>query len=125
MRKRISLNWSMPLVTVSLLLQSPSGLAAAPAPDAQAQARATILGSRLTPDAGSATHAAVPTPAADADAALAARALIVGSPDSQGLRLRLQALQARVEPFAGLRARNVAREDAQVQARRLLHGGAA
>jgi hypothetical protein len=126
--RRISLNWLPPLMAVGFLAQASDVLAAAPSGGAQAQARELLLGNSAAshgPIAAGGAGMDLRIPGRGADAAHAARDLILGSPGPQQLPVSAQTLQARVTPFAAFHGARTGRQDAQAQARRLIHGGAA
>jgi len=123
--KRIALTWLPPLIAAGSLVQASDALAAAPAGDAQTQAREILLGDRVAPGgqvAAGAVVLSIQLAAPAGDAALAARGLILGQGPEE-LPIRAQTL-AQVTPLTGSRAGHTARQDAQAQARRLIHGGA-
>jgi len=121
--RQIALKWLPPLMTAGLLLQASAAVAAAPSGDAQVQARQILVGAGARP-ASRIAFPAVRAPARAGDAAQAARGLILSSPDQDELPLGAQTLQARVTPLAESRVARSGRQDAQAQARRLIHGGA-
>jgi hypothetical protein len=121
--KRVALKGLPALLASSFLVGTTAALAAPAAGDAQTQARQLVLA-----PAGDAASAGVRLdirsgPRA-ADAALAARALILGTERQEALPITAEALQARVTPVAALRTARTARQDAQAQARHLLRGAA-
>lgn len=126
--KQIALDWLPSLMAAGLLVQATDALAAAPSGDAQTQAREILLGNRAAARGPLVSEKMVldlRIPARAADAGQAARGLILGTPSTEELPLGAQTLQARATPFAASRASHAGRQDAQAQARRLIHGGAA
>jgi hypothetical protein len=120
--KQIALNWAPPLLAAVCLVQAGDALAGAAADDAQAQARRVLV---APAGAGAPRGLSVPVFARASDAARAARGLLLGSPPHEELPMSVQTLQARVTSLGGARAPRAGRQDAQAQARRLIHGGAA
>jgi hypothetical protein len=121
--KRFSLNLMAPLLAAGLLVQG-DALAAAPPDDAQALARQTLVG-RAGAAATAGTRLDARVAAATADAARDARGLILNRPSRVELPLTAQPLQARVTSVEASHTARRGRQDAQAQARRLIHGGAA
>ena len=109
----------MPPLMVALCLVSGNEAFAAAAGDAQAQARQVLL---APGGAGGAreVRADVRVLARGSDAALAARRLLLGTLEQP--RMNASKLQARLAPPGDARAVRAARQDAQAQARRLIHG---
>jgi hypothetical protein len=114
--KKIVPNFVPPLVVALCLVSSHEALAGAAAGDAQAQARQVLV----APGDSRPPRAQVRVPRGESDAALAARRLLLGAAPAP--RLEAATLQARLAPLSGARAVRAAREDAQAQARRLIHG---
>ena len=118
--KDIALHFLPPLVAALCLLPAAEVCAAAPAGDAQAQARAILAAPRSEAAPGE-ERSPVRVLGRAGDAALAARSLLLGDVAPQVRRMDALTLQARL----ALRTGRAARQDAQAQARRLIHGGAA
>jgi hypothetical protein len=121
--KRFSLNLVAPLLAAGLLVQG-DALAATTPDDAQALARRLLV----APAAAAATPGTrldARVAAATADAARDARGLILNRPSRVELPLKAQPLQARATSVEASRTAGTGGQDAQAQARRLIHGGAA
>jgi hypothetical protein len=121
---RIVLGQLPALLAAGLLAHTSDALAAAPAGDAQAQAQQLLAAPRSEAAPGG-VHREPRVPAVTSDAALSARGLILGGAGQEHLRSRGQTLQASVAPEAAPRRVRPGRQDAQAQARRLLHGDVA
>jgi hypothetical protein len=118
---RIALSRLPALLAAAFLAQTGVALAAAPAEDAHTQARQLLA----APGGHAPGGRDLRVPARAGDAALSARGLLLGSAGQEHLPLRRQTLQARVSPEGAPHPGRAGRQDAQAQARRLIHGGVA
>jgi hypothetical protein len=115
--KRIALNSMPPLVLALCLMPASAVFAAAPAADAQAQARQILMAPRATATSGGA-RAYLREPGSGSDAAHAAQRLLLGGVPREQAGTSASALAA----LAGSHAARASRQDAQAQARGLIHG---
>jgi hypothetical protein len=115
--RQIALNL-MPAVLLALcVLPAAPIAAAAPAADAQAQAREVLAAPHGDAAAGD-VRFHVGVGGKPGDAGQAARSLILGGVPREEARANVLTLQARLT----LRVGRTGRQDAQAQARRLIHG---
>ncbi len=114
----------LPALVAAGLLVQPGDARAAPAGDAQTHARQMLLAPQARITSGNAwlnTRVAART----GDALEEARGLILGTRAEKSPRSSAPMLEIGALPLAAARVTRVVPQDAQAQARRLIHGGAA